>query len=90
MSVFAAISLLAAIMAAALGTFVLYRNTRGALNRVFFLYCLAGSATSFAEFEYRKAESFDTSLFWMRVPRGSSPYPYGTKRGQVCRNTNGT
>jgi PAS domain S-box-containing protein len=67
MSVFAAISLLAAIMTAALGTFVLYRNPRGPLNRVFFLYCLAGSAASFAEFEYRKAESFDASLFWMQA-----------------------
>jgi hypothetical protein len=47
MSVFAAISLLAAIMTAALGTFVLYRNPRGPLNRVFFLYCLAGSAAEF-------------------------------------------
>jgi hypothetical protein len=67
MSVFAPISLLAAVMTAALGTFALYRNPRGALNRIFFLYCIAGSAASFAEFEYRKAESFGTSQFWMQA-----------------------
>jgi PAS domain S-box-containing protein len=67
MNVLALSSLLAAVMAALLGDFVLYRNPRSALNRVFFLFCLSAAYASFTEFGYRQAESFATAHFWLRV-----------------------
>jgi PAS domain S-box-containing protein len=67
MNVFALGSLLASATPVFLGTFVLYRNPREALNWYFFLYNIAGACASFAEFEYRQAESFDSALFWMRA-----------------------
>jgi PAS domain S-box-containing protein len=67
MSVFALFSLLASMMAVFLGNFVLYRNPRNALNRVFFVFCLSAASASFAEFGYRQAESFATANFWLRA-----------------------
>ena len=67
MITFALVSLLASIVTISLGTFVLYRNPREASNRYFFLYNIAGSCASFAEFQYRQAESFDSALFWMQA-----------------------
>jgi PAS domain S-box-containing protein len=67
MTTFSFSSLLACALTAFLGTFALYRNPKAILNRVFFLYCLAGSFAAFAEFEYRLAESPDTALFWIRA-----------------------
>jgi len=67
MSIFALGSLLAAATTAFMGSFVHYRNPRGLLHRIFFLYCLSGSFASFAEFEYRQAGSFDAAQFWIRA-----------------------
>jgi hypothetical protein len=67
MNVFASSSLLASVMAIFLGNFVLYRNPRNALNRVFFLFCLLAGSSSFTEFGYRQAESFATAYFWLRA-----------------------
>ena len=67
MNVFALSSLLASVMAVFLGNFVLYRNPRSALNRVFFSFCLSAACASFAEFGYRQAESFATAYFWLRA-----------------------
>jgi PAS domain S-box-containing protein len=66
-NIFALSSLLAAAMTAYLGAFAHSRNPRGILNRVFLLYCLAGSFASFAEFEYRQAMTSDVALFWIRA-----------------------
>lgn len=54
-------------MTAFLGVFVYLRDPKSALNRSFFLYCLAGSLWSFTEFGCRQAESFDRALFWLRA-----------------------
>jgi PAS domain S-box-containing protein len=67
MNIFVLSSLLAAGVTTFLGTYALNRNPKGALNRVFFLYCLAGAASSFAEFEYGQAESLATAWFWLRA-----------------------
>jgi PAS domain S-box-containing protein len=67
MNVFVLSSLLASVITIVLGTFALSRNPRGALNRVFFLYCLAGAFSSFGEFEYGHAESHTMVLFWLRA-----------------------
>jgi PAS domain S-box-containing protein len=67
MSAFALISLVASAITILLGTFVYSRNPRGALNRVFFLYCLLGALWSFTEFGYRQAESFSRALWWLRA-----------------------
>ncbi len=67
MSVLALASLLASVMAAFLGNFVLYRNPRNALNRVFFLFCLSAAYASFTEFGYRQAETFATAYFWLKA-----------------------
>ena len=67
MNIFALSSLLASVVTTFLGIFVLFRNPRSEMNRVFCLYCLAGAFWSFAEFGYRQAGSFATALFWLRA-----------------------
>jgi PAS domain S-box-containing protein len=67
MNVFALGSLLAAVTAVFLGNFVLYRDPRKSLNRVFFLFCLSAAYASFTEFGYRQAESLATAYFWLRA-----------------------
>jgi PAS domain S-box-containing protein len=67
MSVFAFNSLLAAVIAAFLGIYILYRNPRSALNWLFFLFCLVGAYASFAEFQLRLAESAAAAEFWLRA-----------------------
>ena len=64
MSILALGSLLAAVMAVFLGNFVLYRNPRNALDRVFFLFCLSAAYASFIELGYRQAESLATAYFF--------------------------
>jgi len=66
-NVFALTSLLASVATVFLGNFVLYRNPKRDLNRIFFLYCLSGAYWTFVEFAYRQADGFDTALFWMKV-----------------------
>jgi PAS domain S-box-containing protein len=67
MRVFALVSLLASVMAASLGAYVLRRDSSATLNRVFFLYCMTGAAWCFAEFGYRQAESYVAASFWLQV-----------------------
>ncbi|MBN1979487.1 MAG: PAS domain S-box protein [Anaerolineae bacterium] len=67
MTVFAFSSLLAAVIAAFLGIYILYRNPRGALNWLFFLFCSAGACASFAEFQLRMAESATMAQFWLKA-----------------------
>ena len=67
MNVFALTSLLASVLAVSIGGLALHRNPRGMLNRLFFLLCLSGAYTSFVEFGYRQAESFDAASLWLRM-----------------------
>jgi PAS domain S-box-containing protein len=67
MTIFALFSLLAAAAALFLGYYILYRNPKSALNRLFFLFCLTGACTSFMEFQLRLAETQTTALSWLKA-----------------------
>lgn len=67
MNVFALSSLLSSVVVAFQGSFVLHRNPRNALNRIFFLLCLSAAYLAFAEFQFRQAESFATAYFWLKA-----------------------
>lgn len=67
MHIFALFSLLASLVTLLLGTFVLYRNTKGAINWMFFLYSFAGSLAAFAEFGYRQAETLARAALWIQL-----------------------
>jgi len=67
MTIFAFNSLLAAVIAAFLGIYILYRNPRSALNWLFFLFCFVGAYASFAEFQFRLAESATMAQFWLKA-----------------------
>jgi len=67
MNVVALPSLFASIIAIFLGNFVLSRNVKGALNRIFFLYCLSAAFSAFAEFEIRQATTIDEAYLWIKI-----------------------
>jgi hypothetical protein len=67
MNFVALLSLLAAFLSIALGTFVLSRDHRSSLNRVTMLLALAVGWSAFAEFEFRQAANLDEAMVWLRV-----------------------
>jgi diguanylate cyclase (GGDEF)-like protein/PAS domain S-box-containing protein len=66
-NVLALSSLLSCVVVTFQGTFVLHRNPRNALNRVFFLLCLSAAYLAFVEFQFRQAESFAKAYFWLKA-----------------------
>ena len=64
MSSFAALALLAFMTMFFLGVFVLSKDHKALLNRIFFLYCAAGAYGSFMEFNIIQAESLERVNFW--------------------------
>ena len=73
MNFVALLSLLAAFLSIALGTFVLSRDHRSPLNRVTMLLTLAVGWSAFAEFEFRQATNFDEAMVWLRL---ASAWPF--------------
>ncbi len=67
MNFYAFSSLIASAGAFTLGTFVLAKDPKQPLNRVFFLYCLTGSFWAFTEFGYRQAESYQMARYWFQA-----------------------
>jgi len=65
MSGFAFISLLAFLILLFLGGFVLYKDSRSLLNRLFFAYCLVGCYGAFMEYSIIEAESLERVRFWL-------------------------
>jgi diguanylate cyclase (GGDEF)-like protein/PAS domain S-box-containing protein len=66
-NVFALFSLLSCVVVAFQGSFVLHRNPRNVLHRIFFLLCLSAAYLAFAEFQFRQAESLATAYFWLKA-----------------------
>jgi uncharacterized membrane protein YfcA len=66
-NVLALFSLLSCVVVAFQGSFVLHRNPRNALNRIFFLLCLSAAYLAFVEFQFRQAESFATAYLWLKA-----------------------
>jgi PAS domain S-box-containing protein len=66
MNIFALISSLSALFAFSIGSFVLYRNHKNHLNRVFFFYCFTLAYYSFMEFGMRQADSFGEAVLWAK------------------------
>jgi len=58
---FSMTSLFAAVVSLFMGSIVLFRNPKQALNRVFFLLCLLIAYWAFIEFQLRSAENFETA-----------------------------
>jgi hypothetical protein len=50
-----------------LGLYILFRNAKGTLNRVFFLFCLALSIWAFAFSVANSAPDYETALLWFGV-----------------------
>jgi PAS domain S-box-containing protein len=67
MSVFALSSLVASLATIFLGAFVLFKEPRGPLHRVFFLFCLAVAYVGFAEYELRTAETAAEAFRWVKA-----------------------
>lgn len=65
MSGFALISLLAFLVLIFLGCFVLYKDSKNLLNKLFFAYCLVGCYGAFMEYSIIEAESIERVSFWL-------------------------
>ena len=50
-----------------LGLYILWRNTKNALNRIFFVACLSLSTWAFCFSIANSAPDYETSLFWRRL-----------------------
>jgi PAS domain S-box-containing protein len=67
MNILALSSLLAFEVALFLGLFVLLRDPRNTLNRVFLWYCLSLAWWAFTEFGYRQADNAHTAYWWIKA-----------------------
>jgi len=63
-NIFAFFSLMSAWFSFFLGSFVLLRNHKNIVNRLFFLYCFSLTWYSFVEFGMRQAGSLNEATFW--------------------------
>ena len=66
MNIFTTIPLLAFFIMIFLGIFVLYKDPRNVINRLFFGYCMVGCYGSFIEFNILQGESFERVNFWLK------------------------
>lgn len=67
MNPFAIGSLISGIVCLELGIFALYRNPKGAVHRIFFLFGLSLCVWSFSEFIYRTIPNRETARIWANV-----------------------
>ena len=70
MSIYAALALGDAVIALLLSSFVFYRSPRVGLTRVAVFMGLLTASWSFAKFEWRQAETFESAQFWIRAGAG--------------------
>ena len=74
MIILAFIAFLAFITIFSLGLYVDFQNSRAAINRVFFYYCIAAALSAFAGFNSITAESIGHLTVWMYVQLAIWPF----------------
>ncbi len=67
MNLLAFISILCSIIIFFFGVFVLQRNPKRSLNRVFFLLCVSAAYLSFVEYGFRQAETYEEAFYWLDI-----------------------
>ena len=67
MNAFSLLSLLAFATTFCLGVFVISKDFRSNLNRIFFWYCIATSVTAFGEYGMLQAPDYASAAFWLQV-----------------------
>jgi PAS domain S-box-containing protein len=67
MIIIASFSLAIAIGAIFLGNYVLYKDPKNLLNRLFMMLCVSTGYQAFIEFEMLKANNAETAAFWMNL-----------------------
>jgi PAS domain S-box-containing protein len=67
MSVFALLSLAAALGWLSVGVYIFSKSPGKRLNLLFLLMCLSAAFRSFVEFGYRQSPSYEAALFWQSI-----------------------
>jgi signal transduction histidine kinase/CheY-like chemotaxis protein len=67
MNIYSLVSLAASFVFLYTGAAALSKNPRGAVQRIFFLFCLFGAYWAFTEYSIRRADTFAEAYAWLKI-----------------------